>query len=118
VHACMLMCVYACVPVCVRACVCLCVCVRACVRASSAGVYACTRVRVQACLCMRVCLVVLMMSWLMVCAPHSTPRLHKGTFLCCVDAWTLKDESEPSLKRGHEPNQSKLTIVIFGTRYI
>ena len=92
------------------------VCVR--VRASAAGVYACTFVQVQTCLCICACLVVLLLSWLMVCAPHSTPRLHKGTFLCCVDAWTLKDESEPSLKRGHEPNQSKLTIVIFGTRYI
>jgi len=90
----------------------VCVCMRVCMHASSASVYACTSVQVQACLCICVCLVVLMMSWLIVCAPHSTPRLYKGTCLCCVDAWSRKGTSKLSLKRGHKPNRSESTISI------
>ena len=76
-------------------CICALVRVRACVRACKRCRCVCVQLRASAGMSVHLCLLVLMMSgswyvvlllsWLIVCAPHSTPRLHKGTCMYFVD---------------------------------
>jgi hypothetical protein len=76
------------VCVCMRVCVsvCVCACVRACVQAlQCVCVHLCASTGMSVHLCPP-CGAHGVWFWLIVCAPHSTPRRHKGTCLRCVDA--------------------------------
>jgi len=87
--------------------------VRACVRVNVCGCV-CACVRVRACVqALQVCMPALVCKCRHVCAfvPCGAQDILAGTLLVpaalqrvhvCVP-WTLKDEFEPSSKRGHEP---------------